>query len=112
MDCLFCNIIKGNVPSKKVYEDDKVFAFDDIDPKAPTHILIIPKKHIRGLKEATAQDAEIIGYMQLKAAELAHQRGIEEGYRTVFNVGPLSGQSVFHLHLHLIGGRKMSWPPG
>ncbi len=111
-DCLFCNVLSGKARSKKVYEDDKVYAFEDIRPQAPTHVLIIPKQHIRGLKEAQAEDAEIIGYMHLVAAQLARERGIEEGYRTVFNVGPLSGQSVYHLHLHLIGGRRMTWPPG
>ena len=111
-DCLFCRIIRGEIPSKKVYEDDRVFAFEDINPQAPTHVLIIPKKHIVGLKEAEAGDAEIIGYAQLVAAKLARERGIEAGYRTVYNVGRDAGQSVFHLHLHLIGGRKLSWPPG
>jgi len=111
-DCLFCNIIGGKTPSRKVYEDDKVFVFQDVKPQAPTHVLIVPKEHIRGLKEAQPEHSEIIGYMHLVAAQLARERGIEEGYRTVFNVGPLSGQSVFHLHLHLIGGRKMTWPPG
>ena len=111
-DCLFCKIIAGQIPSKKVYEDDKVFAFQDIDPKAPVHILIVPKKHIPGLKEATAEDAEIIGYSQLVAAKLGREHKIEEGYRTVYNVGPKSGQSVFHLHLHLLGGRDLTWPPG
>ena len=110
--CLFCRIASGEITAKKVYEDDKVFAFEDIDPKAPTHILIVPKKHIVGLKEASAEDAEIIGYSQLVAAKIGRERGIEDGYRTVFNVGPKSGQSVFHLHLHLIGGREMKWPPG
>ncbi len=111
-DCLFCRIIRGEIPSKKVYEDDKVFAFQDINPQAPTHILIIPKKHIVGLDQAQPEDAEIIGYSHLIAAKLGRERGIEQGYRTVYNVGPDSGQSVFHLHLHLIGGRKMKWPPG
>jgi histidine triad (HIT) family protein len=111
-DCLFCKIIARNIPSKKVYEDEKVYAFEDIDPKAPTHILIVPKKHIVGLKEASPEDAEIIGYSQLVAAKIGRERGIEDGYRTVYNVGPKSGQSVFHLHLHLIGGRDMKWPPG
>ncbi len=110
--CLFCNVISGKAPSKKVYEDDKVYAFEDIRPQAPTHVLIVPKKHIVGLKEARLEDAETIGYLHLVAADLARQRGIEDGYRTVFNVGPRSGQSVFHLHLHLIGGRDMRWPPG
>jgi histidine triad (HIT) family protein len=111
-DCLFCKVIAGTIPSKKVYEDDKVYAFEDIDPKAPTHVLIVPKRHISGLDKATAEDAEIIGYSQLIAAKLGRERGIEDGYRTVYNVGPMSGQSVFHLHLHLIGGRNLKWPPG
>ncbi len=111
-DCLFCKIIEGEIPSKKVFEDDRVFAFEDIDPKAPTHVLIIPKKHIVGLKEADPNDAEILGYMQLAAAKLANERKLESGYRTVLNVGPDAGQSVFHIHLHLLGGRKLSWPPG
>ena len=111
-DCLFCKIIRGEIPAKKIYEDEHVFAFEDIEPKAPTHVLIIPKKHIQGLKEATAEDAELIGRMNLAAAQIGRDRGIEDGYRTVFNVGPKSGQSVFHLHLHLVGGRELTWPPG
>ncbi len=111
-DCLFCKIIAGTIRSKKVYEDDKVYAFEDINPKAPTHVLIVPKRHIRGLKEAQPEDAEIIGYCQIVATKIARERGIEAGYRTVYNVGPAAGQSVFHLHLHLLGGRNLSWPPG
>jgi histidine triad (HIT) family protein len=111
-DCLFCKIIAGKIPSKKVYEDDKVFAFEDIKPAAPTHILIVPKRHFAGLKEAESSDAEIIGYCHLIAAKLGRERNIEDGYRTVVNVGPRSGQSVFHLHLHLVGGRDLGWPPG
>src|SRR5256885_10828825 len=111
-DCLFCRMIRGEVPTKKVYEDERAFAFEDIKPQAPTHVLIVPKKHIVGLKEAQDGDAELLGYCQLVAAKIAHQRGIEDGYRTVYNVGPKAGQSVFHLHLHLIGGRNLSWPPG
>ena len=111
-DCLFCRIIRGQVPSKKVYEDERAFVFEDINPQAPTHVLIIPKKHVVDLKGASAEDAELIGYCHLVAAKLARERGIEDGYRTVFNVGPRAGQSVFHLHLHLLGGRDLRWPPG
>jgi len=111
-DCLFCRVLRGEVPSRKVYEDERTYAFLDINPQAPTHILIIPKKHIVGLKEAEPEDAELVGYCHLVAAKLARERGIENGYRTVYNVGPDSGQSVFHLHLHLLGGRKLKWPPG
>ena len=111
-DCLFCRIIRGEAPAKKVYEDERVFVLEDINPQAPTHVLIIPKKHIVGLKEAKAEDAELIGYCQLVAAQIARQRGIEDGYRTVYNVGRGAGQSVFHLHLHLMGGRSLRWPPG
>ncbi len=112
MDCLFCKIIAGQIPSKKVYEDEKVFAFEDINPQAPTHVLIIPKKHIEGLDKASTEDAELLGYCELMAAKLARSRKIEDGYRTVCNVGPGAGQSVFHLHLHLLGGRVLKWPPG
>jgi histidine triad (HIT) family protein len=111
-DCLFCKIIAGQIHTKKVYEDEHIFAFEDINPQAPTHVLIIPKKHVRGLKEAEKEDAELIGRLHLAAAEIGRQRGIEDGYRTVLNVGPKSGQSVFHMHVHLIGGRDMRWPPG
>jgi histidine triad (HIT) family protein len=111
-DCLFCKIVQGKIPARKVYEDEHTFAFEDIDPKAPTHVLIVPKKHLAGLKEATAADAELIGRCHLTAAKIAKDRKIEDGYRTVLNVGPKSGQSVFHLHVHLIGGRDLRWPPG
>ena len=111
-NCLFCRILRGDIPSKKVYEDEYVFAFEDIDPKAPTHVLVVPKRHFAGLKEAQPADAELIGRCHLAAAQIARQRGIENGYRTVLNVGPGAGQSVFHLHVHLLGGRSLSWPPG
>jgi histidine triad (HIT) family protein len=112
VNCLFCRILGGEVPSKKVYEDEHVFAFEDIHPQAPTHVLVIPKKHIAGLKEATLEDEAIVGRCQLVAAQIARQRSIEDGYRTVLNVGPKAGQSVFHLHVHLLGGRTLKWPPG
>jgi histidine triad (HIT) family protein len=111
-NCLFCRILRGEIPAKKVYEDEHVFAFEDINPHAPTHVLIIPKKHFAGLKEAEALDAEVIGRCHLAAAHIARQRKIEQGYRTVLNVGPGAGQSVFHLHVHLLGGRVLTWPPG
>jgi histidine triad (HIT) family protein len=111
-NCLFCNMIAGKTPCRKVYEDEQVLAIEDIHPQAPAHVLVIPKKHIRGLKEAKPEDAEIIGRSHLVAAQIARERGIEDGYRTVYNVGPRSGQSVFHLHLHMMGGRDMKWPPG
>jgi histidine triad (HIT) family protein len=111
-DCLFCKIVQGKIPSKKVYEDEHTFAFEDIDPKAPTHVLVVPKQHIVGLKEARENEAAIIGRCHLTAAKIAKDRKIENGYRTVLNVGPKSGQSVFHLHVHLIGGRDLRWPPG
>jgi len=110
--CLFCRIIRGDLPAKKVYEDDHTFAFEDIQPQGPTHVLVVPKKHLRGLKEAEPEDAELLGHCQLVAAQIARERGIEAGYRTILNVGPGAGQTVFHLHLHLIGGRPMKWPPG
>ena len=112
IDCLFCRILRNEIPAKKIYEDEHTFAFEDINPQAPTHVLIIPKRHIRGLKEATPEDAELIGRCHLAAAHIARQRGIEDGYRTVLNVGPQAGQSVFHLHVHLLGGRSLHWPPG
>ena len=112
MDCLFCKIVSGQIPAKKVYEDSAVFAFHDVDPQAPTHVLIVPKQHLAGLKEAQPQDAEIIGRLNLAAAEVARQLNLTSGYRTVLNVGPDAGQSVFHMHLHLLGGRKLGWPPG
>ena len=111
-DCLFCRIIRGEIPARKVYEDEHTLAFEDINPQAPTHVLVVPKKHIAGLKEAKPEDAELIGRLHLIAAQIGRQRGIEDGYRTVLNVGPRSGQSVFHFHVHLIGGRDMKWPPG
>ncbi|HJW98855.1 MAG TPA: histidine triad nucleotide-binding protein [Terriglobales bacterium] len=112
MECLFCRIVGGEIPAKTVYEDNDTFVFEDIKPQAPTHLLIIPKKHVVDLKEAKPGDAEIIGKLHLVAARIARDRKIENGYRTVFNVGPGAGQSVFHLHLHLLGGRLLGWPPG
>src|ERR1700720_893779 len=103
-DFLFCRIIRGEVPSRKVYEDELVYAFEDLNPQGPTHVLVVPKKHITGLKEAAAEDAELLERCHLRAARIARDRSIEDGYRNVLNVGQRAGQSVFHLHVHLIGG--------
>lgn len=111
-DCLFCKIGNKEIPSKIVYEDDDIFAFEDIQPQAPTHILLCPRKHFVSLTEANPEDAAILGKLQLVAAKLAVDRKLTEGYRTVFNNGRGAGQSVFHLHLHLLGGRDFRWPPG
>ena len=112
-DCLFCKIIAKEIPSKTVYEDDQAVAFEDINPQAPTHILVLPRKHIAGLNDLAAADAALVGHLHLVAAKLARERGIaDSGYRTVLNTGRGAGQSVFHLHLHLLGGRGMRWPPG
>jgi histidine triad (HIT) family protein len=111
-DCLFCKIGKKEIPSKLVYEDADIFAFDDISPQAPSHILICPRKHLSSLTDATAEDEVLLGKLQLVAAKLAADRKLTDGYRTVFNNGRGAGQSVFHLHLHLLGGRDFRWPPG
>ena len=112
-NCLFCRIITGEIPSNKVYENDLAFAFHDINPQAPTHILIVPKKHIASLNEASQDDQALLGHLTLVASELANNLGIAEGgYRTVINTGAGAGQSVWHIHVHLLGGREMGWPPG
>jgi histidine triad (HIT) family protein len=111
-DCLFCKIGAKKIPAKIVYEDDRVFAFQDINPQAPTHILICPRKHIGALTDATQEDGALLGYLLLVAANLARERQLLEGYRTILNNGADAGQSVFHLHLHLLGGRAFRWPPG
>ena len=107
--CLFCRIVKKELPSKIAYEDDQVFAFHDIKPQAPVHVLICPRKHIATLNDVSVEDASVLGHIFATARKLAQQFGIaEKGYRTVFNVNADGGQMVFHLHLHLIGGRKLS----
>ncbi|HTX40657.1 MAG TPA: histidine triad nucleotide-binding protein [Acidobacteriaceae bacterium] len=112
MDCIFCKIVAGEIPSKKVHEDDGVFAFHDIDPKAPTHILVIPKKHVASLAHAEAGDEAILGRLLATTARIAQGQGLGQGYRVVISTGPQGGQTVDHLHLHLLGGRQMHWPPG
>jgi histidine triad (HIT) family protein len=111
-DCLFCKIAAKQIPSKIVYEDDDVFAFEDVGPQAPTHILICPRKHLASLNEAAPEDQGVLGKVQLVAAELARKLNLLEGYRTVVNTGQGAGQSVLHLHVHLLGGRFLRWPPG
>ncbi|MCE5299504.1 MAG: histidine triad nucleotide-binding protein [Spirochaetia bacterium] len=112
-DCLFCKIAKKEIPSKVVHEDDKVLAFEDLNPQAPVHVLIIPKKHIPTLNDVSAADRDHVFAMIEAAKKIAADKGLSEnGYRTVFNVNRDAGQTVFHLHLHLLGGRKFIWPPG
>ncbi|MES9971403.1 MAG: histidine triad nucleotide-binding protein [Candidatus Thiodiazotropha sp.] len=112
-DCLFCKFVSGEIEPDKVYEDDDVLAFRDINPQAPTHILIIPKRHIATLNELQPEDQALMGKLILTAQKVAQQEGIDQvGYRTVINCNEAAGQSVFHIHLHLLGGRNMQWPPG
>jgi histidine triad (HIT) family protein len=112
-DCLFCKIINREIPGSIVYEDDRILAFNDVNPQAPTHVLIIPKRHVESLNELQAGDDQIVGEIVRRAAAIAKERGISAGgYRTVFNTNHAAGQTVFHIHLHLIGGRSMAWPPG
>jgi len=111
-DCIFCRISQKEIPAKFVYEDPAIIAFEDLNPQAPTHILISPRKHIVNLTDAVAEDANLLGRMLLVAAKLARERNLTAGYRTTFNNGAGAGQSVFHLHLHLMGGRSFHWPPG
>lgn len=110
-DCLFCRIVRGEIPAKLVAEDEHSVAFRDITPQAPVHILIIPREHVASLNQAT--DAAMLGRLSLMAADLARKEGISEsGYRTVVNTNAAAGQTIFHVHLHLLGGRSMHWPPG
>lgn len=112
MDCVFCKIANGEIPSKKAYEDDKVLAFYDLDPQAPVHILIIPKQHIQSVEDITPQNSAIVAHIFEVAAKLAKENDLTDGFRVVSNVGKDGGQSVPHLHFHLLGGRSMKWPPG
>jgi histidine triad (HIT) family protein len=113
MDCLFCRIIAGEIPADIIHTDNAAVAIRDINPQAPTHILVIPREHIESLNEASQRDEPTLGYLLRVAARLANQEGLSEsGYRTVINTGAGAGQSVFHLHLHVLGGRQMNWPPG
>src|SRR6476659_2229420 len=113
VDCLFCKILKGQIPASIIYEDERLIAFKDINPQAPLHALIVPKRHIASLNELTAEVDELVGEMVRRAAALANQQGYaERGFRTVFNTNAEAGQTVFHIHLHLLAGRGLTWPPG
>ena len=111
-DCLFCKIVAGEIPSERVLETDEVIAFRDINPRAPTHVLVIPRRHIADAHALTDDDGPILAALFGAARRIADDAGLDRGYRLVTNVGPESGQTVFHLHLHLLGGRSMGWPPG
>jgi histidine triad (HIT) family protein len=112
-DCLFCKIIKREIPASIVYEDDRVLAFNDINPQGPTHVLVVPKRHIATLNDLSEGDDAIVGEVVRRGAAIAKERGIEAGgFRAVFNTNRGAGQTVFHIHLHLIGGRSLAWPPG
>lgn len=112
-ECLFCRIITREIPGSIVYEDDRLLAFNDVNPQAPTHVLVVPKRHIATLNELTKEDDSLLGEMVRRSAAIAHQRGLSAGgYRTVFNTNRDAGQTVFHIHLHLLGGRSLTWPPG
>jgi histidine triad (HIT) family protein len=112
-DCLFCKIVRREIPATLVYEDERVAAFNDINPQAPTHVLVVPKRHIETLNELGTEDDRLIGELVRRAAAIAGERGLSAGgYRTVFNTNRDAGQTVLHIHLHLLGGRAMAWPPG
>jgi len=112
-DCLFCKIIKGEIPADKIFEDDAILAFNDINAQAPSHVLIIPKKHITTMNDLVDEDVEVVGRLIKVAADIAKEKGFADaGYRTVMNCNQDGGQAVYHIHLHLLGGRQMTWPPG
>ena len=111
-DCIFCKIAAGEIPSQKVYEDETVFAFRDLNPQAPQHVLIIPKRHIEKLSSVSAGEQAVLGQMMLAAVKIAKENGSADGFRVVVNNGETAGQSVWHLHMHLLSGRPFRWPPG
>ena len=113
MSCLFCEIVAGRIPAKVAYQDDEVLAFHDINPQAPVHVLLVPKRHITSLVDLTTDDDAVVGGLVRKARDLAATLGLQErGFRLVFNCGDDAGYSVYHIHLHLVGGRTLAWPPG
>ena len=112
-NCLFCRIVAGEIPAEVVHQDERSIAFRDINPQAPTHVLVIPREHIESLDEASQRDEALLGHLLRVAARVANEQELSEGgYRTVINTGAGAGQSVFHLHAHVLGGRSLSWPPG
>lgn len=113
MACLFCRIIAGEIPSKRVYEDAELVAFEDVNPQAPLHCLVVPRRHVATLNDLREGDDGLVGAMVRRAAAIARERGLDSGgYRTVFNCNSDAGQTVFHIHLHVLGGRRLGWPPG
>jgi histidine triad (HIT) family protein len=111
--CLFCRIVSGDIPAKKAYEDADVVAFHDVNPQAPTHLLVVPRKHIPSLNDLTELDTAVIGTVMVRASAIARDLHLsDDGYRVVINTGPAAGQTVFHIHAHLLGGRSFGWPPG
>jgi histidine triad (HIT) family protein len=112
MSCLFCKIVDGSIPSAAVYQDDRCYAFADIHPHAPAHVLVVPRKHIASLADAEESDKPLLGHLLWVAAEIARTKGLGKGYRVVVNNGEDGGQTVDHIHLHILGGRSMHWPPG
>jgi histidine triad (HIT) family protein len=112
-DCLFCRIAAGTVPANVIYTDERMIAFRDINPQAPMHVLVVPRRHISTLNDLSPDDDRLVGEMMRRAAALARENGYgDRGYRTVFNCNPDAGQTVFHIHLHVLGGRSLTWPPG
>ena len=111
-DCIFCKIASGEIPAKLVYEDDKIICFHDMDPQAPVHVLMIPKKHVEGTNDIKAEDNELMAYMMSKIQDITKQLGLDNGYRVVINCGEDGLQTVPHLHFHILGKRKLTWPPG
>ena len=112
MSCLFCKIIDGSIPSKSVYNDEQCYAFADINPQAPVHVLVVPRQHIASLAEAGTEHPALLGHLLWAAAEIARSKGLSKGYRAVVNTGADGGQTVDHIHVHLLGGRPLTWPPG
>ncbi len=113
MSCLFCRIVNAEIPARKVYEDNELVAFEDINPQAPLHVLVVPKRHIATLNDLQAVDDQLVGTITRRGAAIAKERGVDgSGYRTVWNCNAEAGQTVFHIHMHVLGGRHMRWPPG